>query len=138
MEFETYEDVIDSYNSGVGVEAGETLTDYIKRNNIKSKFIGKNFVFDHRLGERVTKNIISNCHQCNESSDNHTNCINQACHILFIQCEECSKKYNNCCSKECTEFIQLPKEEQKRIFKEGKIKFTAQKSSRVKPKLYDI
>ena len=110
----------------------------IKRNNIKSKFIGKNFVFDHRLGERVTKNIISNCHQCNKSSDNHTNCINQACHILFIQCEECSKKYNNCCSKKCTEFIQLPKEEQKRIFKDGKIKFTAQKSSRVKPKLYDI
>jgi hypothetical protein len=37
MEFETYEDVIDSYNSGVGVEAGESLTDYIKRNNIKIK-----------------------------------------------------------------------------------------------------
>jgi len=36
-EFETYEDVIDSYNSGVGVEAGESLTDYIKRNNIKIK-----------------------------------------------------------------------------------------------------
>ena len=39
MEFETYEEVIDSYNSGVGVEAGESLTDYIKRNNIKIKEI---------------------------------------------------------------------------------------------------
>jgi hypothetical protein len=39
MEFETYADVIDSYNSGVGVEAGESLTDYIKRNNIKIKEI---------------------------------------------------------------------------------------------------
>jgi hypothetical protein len=39
MEFETYADVIDSYNSGVGVEAGETLTDYIKRNNIQIKEI---------------------------------------------------------------------------------------------------
>ena len=36
-EFETYEDVIDSYNSGVGVVPGESLTDYIKRNNIKIK-----------------------------------------------------------------------------------------------------
>ena len=36
-EFETYEEVIDAYNSGVGVEAGESLTDYIKRNNIKIK-----------------------------------------------------------------------------------------------------
>ena len=39
MDFETYEEVIDSYNSGVGVEAGESLTDYIKRNNIKIKEI---------------------------------------------------------------------------------------------------
>ena len=39
MEYERYEDVIDAYNSGVGVEAGETLTDYIKRNNIKIKEI---------------------------------------------------------------------------------------------------
>jgi hypothetical protein len=39
MEFETYADVIDSYNSGVGVETGESLTDYIKRNNIKIKEI---------------------------------------------------------------------------------------------------
>ena len=37
MEYERYEDVIDAYNSGIGVEAGETLTDYIKRNNIKIK-----------------------------------------------------------------------------------------------------
>ena len=35
MEYETYADVIDAYNSGVGVEAGESLTDFIKRNNIK-------------------------------------------------------------------------------------------------------
>ena len=32
---EYYEDVIDAYESGVGVEPGESLTDYIKRNNIK-------------------------------------------------------------------------------------------------------
>ena len=37
MEYERYEDVIDAYNSGVAVEPGESLTDYIKRNNIKIK-----------------------------------------------------------------------------------------------------
>ena len=31
---EYYEDVIDAYESGVGVLPGESLTDYIKRNNI--------------------------------------------------------------------------------------------------------
>ena len=39
MEYETYEDVIDAYNSGVGVEPGDSLTDYIKKNNIKIKEI---------------------------------------------------------------------------------------------------
>ena len=37
MEYETYGDVIDAYESGVGVLEGESLTDYIKRNNIKIK-----------------------------------------------------------------------------------------------------
>ena len=46
MEFETYEDVIDSYNSGVGVEAGESLTDYIKRNNIQIKEISMDPIGD--------------------------------------------------------------------------------------------
>ena len=39
MEYETYEDVIDAYNSGVGVEPGDSLTDYIKKNNIRIKEI---------------------------------------------------------------------------------------------------
>ena len=113
-------------------------TNDIKENNMESKFIGKNFVFDHRLGERVTEDIISRCHQCKRETDKHTNCINQACHILFIQCKECFVKYKGCCSVECTDFIQLSKEEQKIIFKKGKVKFTAQISKSVKPKLYKL
>ena len=35
MEFEKYEDVIDAFERGVGVEPGDTLTDYIRKNNIK-------------------------------------------------------------------------------------------------------
>ena len=110
----------------------------IKANNEKSKFIGKNFVFDHRLGERITEDIIGSCHQCNEPSDMHTNCINQACHILFIQCKICASKYDKCCSIQCSDFIKLPIAEQKELFKTGKIKFTAQKSSSIKPKLYQV
>ena len=110
----------------------------IKENNEKSKFIGKNFVFDHRLGERITEEVISNCHQCNVASDLHANCANQSCHILFIQCGECSVEYNGCCSIACSDFIQLSKEEQKEKFKNGTVKFTAQKSTSIKPKLYKI
>ena len=35
MEYEYYEDVIDAYEAGIGVEEGDSLTDYIKKNNIK-------------------------------------------------------------------------------------------------------
>ncbi|WP_299177273.1 rhodanese-related sulfurtransferase, partial [uncultured Chryseobacterium sp.] len=58
-------------------------TRQIKEEGIKSKFIGKNFVFDHRLGERITDDIIAQCHQCGKPCDNHTNCANDACHLLF-------------------------------------------------------
>ena len=102
----------------------------IKEENIESKFIGKNFVFDHRLGERITNDIVSQCHQCGKPCDNHTNCENDGCHLLFIQCEECKDKMENCCSAECLETAHLPLAEQvklrrgiqvgNKIFRKGK------------------
>ncbi len=75
----------------------------IKAANLHSKFIGKNFVFDERLGESVNGEIISKCHQCGTLCDSHTNCSNHGCHILFIQCPACAKKHNGCCTPECLE-----------------------------------
>ena len=101
---------------------------------IENKFIGKNFVFDNRLGERISNDIISNCHQCGEKCDEHTNCNNDACHLLFIQCENCKKKYDGCCSKKCNEIYSMPIEKQRefrqgkknsnKIFKKGRFKKT--------------
>jgi UPF0176 protein len=87
----------------------------VKEQGMVNKFHGKNFVFDQRLGERVTEEIIAQCHQCGKPADTHTNCINDACHLLFIQCEACKQQMENTCSKECYEFIHLPDEEQKRL-----------------------
>jgi UPF0176 protein len=89
----------------------------IKEQKLPSKFIGKNFVFDNRLGERITEDIISKCHQCGKPCDTHVNCANNGCHLLFIQCNECKEKYNGCCSIECKETIHLPIERQKQIRK---------------------
>lgn len=86
-----------------------------KEQGLPVKFHGKNFVFDQRLGERVTKEIISHCHQCGKPADTHVNCVNDACHLLFIQCDECREKFEGTCSKECQEFIHLPAVEQKKI-----------------------
>ena len=84
----------------------------VEKQGLKNKFIGKNFVFDDRMGERISNDIIAACHQCGQPCDTHINCANDACHILFIQCEECAEKMHNCCSELCSDFIQLPEEEQ--------------------------
>lgn len=85
----------------------------VRERGLKNKFRGKNFVFDERLGERITGEVIAKCHQCGTPADTHTNCRNEACHLLFIQCEECSVKYSGCCSEECTRVYRLPEEERK-------------------------
>lgn len=105
-------------------------TRQIKEEELENKFLGKNFVFDHRRSERISEDVVSNCHQCGEPCDEHVNCDNEACHLLFIQCNSCSEKMNTCCSEECKEVTALPFEEQKalrkgkgnsnKIFKKGR------------------
>jgi UPF0176 protein len=92
-------------------------TNQVRELNLENKFIGKNFVFDDRLGERITEDVIANCHQCGASCDTHVNCANDACHLLFIQCDTCRMKMEGCCTQECKEFIHLPEEEQKKLRK---------------------
>jgi UPF0176 protein len=92
-------------------------TRQVKSEGIENKFIGKNFVFDHRRAEKITDDVIANCHQCGKACDHHVNCANEACHLLFIQCDECSESMENTCSTECQEIIQLPYSAQKELRK---------------------
>ena len=85
----------------------------VREKKLQNHFIGKNFVFDERLGERISNDIISNCHICGEPCDVHVNCKNSSCHLLFIQCDSCQEIYHGCCSDDCKSFIQLDPEEQK-------------------------
>ncbi|NJK82943.1 MAG: rhodanese-related sulfurtransferase [Saprospiraceae bacterium] len=85
---------------------------------LENKFVGKNFVFDERMGEQISEAVVAKCHQCGKPCDIHVNCANDACHILFIQCEECATTYHNCCSKKCNDFIQLPEEKQELLKKQ--------------------
>ena len=92
-------------------------TKQIKEQNLESKFKGKNFVFDDRLGERITNDILSSCHQCDKKCDDHKNCENDACHLLFIQCKKCENKFNGCCSEECSVIKAMPIAKQKELKK---------------------
>ena len=86
-----------------------------EREGLEKKYVGKNFVFDERLGERITEDVVSHCQQCGRPSDRQLDCANKACHILFIQCDSCAAEYHDCCSAECRDFTQLPVEEQARL-----------------------
>ncbi|GAC1380268.1 MAG: rhodanese-related sulfurtransferase [Ginsengibacter sp.] len=109
----------------------------VKEKNLPNKFKGKNFVFDDRLGERIGEEVISKCHQCGEPCDDHTNCKNDGCHLLFIQCKNCADKYSGCCSEECQSIYKMPEGEQKEIRKgkmNGIMVFNKSKS-RLRPKI---
>ncbi|MEM9143386.1 MAG: rhodanese-related sulfurtransferase [Bacteroidota bacterium] len=105
-------------------------TRQVRSKGLENKFRGRNFVFDHRRGERISEEVIAQCHQCGKPYDVHVNCANEACHLLFIQCPECAEKMNNCCSEACKKVHQLPLEEQKKrrrgkevsnkVFKKGR------------------
>lgn len=112
----------------------------IKEQSLTAKFIGKNFVFDDRLGERVTEDVIANCHQCGKPCDHHTNCKNDGCHLLFIQCKECADAFDGCCSIDCKETIHLPLERQEAIRKgidKGRNIFN-KSQARLRPKLNEL
>jgi UPF0176 protein len=108
----------------------------VKAEGLDTNFIGKNFVFDDRLGEKITHDVISVCHQCGQPCDRHVNCANDDCHLLFIQCGECSQKMMACCTPECMYITSLPLEEQVKLRK-GKSKPNAHSvyRSRLRPNL---
>jgi UPF0176 protein len=133
LKHEGFEDV-NQLNGGIIHYARQ-----LKAEGLESKFIGKNFVFDERMGERITDDVISTCHQCGKPCDHHVNCANDDCHLLFIQCEECASKMKGCCTTDCKSIFELPLEEQIKLRK-GKRKHDAHSvyKSRLRPNLKDL
>jgi UPF0176 protein len=113
----------------------------IKEQKLDSKFRGVNFVFDERIGERITSDVLSKCHQCGKPCDTHVNCKNDDCHLLFVQCGECAQKMNGCCTPHCVDIAALPAEEQRKLRK-GKVKngpeCLAVYKSRLRPNLAEM
>jgi UPF0176 protein len=87
----------------------------IKQKDLPSRFKGVNFVFDDRLSERVTDDVIAQCHQCGTTCDRHVNCRFPGCNRLFLQCPQCEHAFAGCCSDECRTINQQPRDEQIRI-----------------------
>ncbi|CUR53216.1 rhodanese-related sulfurtransferase [Buchnera aphidicola] len=76
-----------------------------KKKKLPIYFLGRLFVFDSRLEERITQDIFSKCKNCNNFTNNkYINCKNNFCHLLFIQCNVCSSIFQSFCSKKCQIF----------------------------------
>ncbi|MEJ6738488.1 MAG: rhodanese-related sulfurtransferase [Cryomorphaceae bacterium] len=105
----------------------------IEEAQLPNKFRGKNFVFDARLGEHISSDVIAHCHQCSAPADAHVNCANKACNLLFIQCDACQTTHEHTCSPECQAIIHLPEEEQANIRRERAAQTRAKRYHRAKP-----
>jgi UPF0176 protein len=95
----------------------------IEKEGLPSKFIGKNYVFDGRMAEAVTSDVIGKCYTCGSPADAYDNCANDLCHALFIQCADCKSTMLGTCSPECQKIAALPIEERKVLRKGRKATF---------------
>lgn len=89
----------------------------VKNEGLASKFKGKNFVFDERLGERITSDVLAKCHTCGTPCDTQANCANEGCHVLMVQCAACAERLNGCCSEDCRQVSLLPAAERRALRK---------------------
>ena len=83
----------------------------IRNKGLPSRFHGRNFVFDGRLGEKVTDEILAQCFICGAPADEHQNCADTACHRLHIRCPACAERLQDCCSEDCLAAKQLPEDQ---------------------------
>ena len=68
-------------------------------------FKGTYYVFDGRVGVKVSDDILTNCDLCSAPCDFYVNCMNGRCNKQFIGCPECITTYQECCSSKCQELV---------------------------------
>lgn len=95
----------------------------VEQQGLKSKFHGKNFVFDARMAETVTPEVLGKCYTCKSPADSYDNCKSDLCHALFIQCAPCREQTLGTCSQACRAIAVLPDEQRREIRKGRKAVF---------------
>ncbi|MEK7145698.1 MAG: rhodanese-related sulfurtransferase [Patescibacteria group bacterium] len=100
-----------------------------------SKFLGKNFVFDERISETVTDDILTECDQCESKWDIYTNCSNASCNLLFIQCPACAEKWAGACSEPCREIAVMDLEDRRAFYARQTSTTYEVYKSRIRPSL---
>ncbi len=112
-----------------------TYMQHVRQKNLPVRFHGQNYVFDERISERATDEVLSTCDLCDAAWDVYVNCKNAACNLLFLQCPGCAEKLNNCCSQECKTIYELPEAERKAHYAKQKESDYGVYVSRIRPSL---
>lgn len=95
----------------------------VQKKGLENKFLGQNYVFDGRIAEKVTDDVLGKCFNCGNACNTHVDCESDLCHALFLQCTDCQARMKRCCSAECMAFAALPDEERRLKRKGRKAKF---------------
>lgn len=84
-------------------DPAKLFSTYFPRDIESSLFKGVNYVFDDRIGTRVTSDVLAKgCETCGALKiDTYLNCRNDLCNVRYIQCPNCRAMYNGCCSMYC-------------------------------------
>jgi hypothetical protein len=64
-------------------------------------FKGVNYVFDGRMGRKITDDQLGTCYTCGSKTNLVTNCKNENCHRRMVQCNDCSSSFFGTCSGGC-------------------------------------
>lgn len=67
----------------------------------ESMFKGVNYVFDGRMGRRITDDQLGTCYTCGRKTHLVSNCKNDNCHRRMVQCEYCTDSFFGTCSEGC-------------------------------------
>lgn len=81
---------------------------FVQEQGIPSLYIGKNFTFDQRLGERLTPDVLTSCITCGNACDEYINCTQMGCQTLMIQCGKCRILRKGTCSDTCQTIVENP------------------------------
>jgi UPF0176 protein len=77
----------------------------------ESQFKGVNHVFDGRVGETITDDVLDNCINCGAPCNVQTDCANVRCprsfeERIFVQCADCATSLVGACTDECRRVVE--------------------------------
>jgi UPF0176 protein len=95
----------------------------VEREGLENAFRGKNYVFDGRMAETISDEILGTCYTCKSPADTYINCMSDLCHAHFIQCAACQTRTLGTCSLACQDIAARPADERVKIRKNRKATF---------------